>query len=795
MISHVEKRKCIAHHISFADAFRGLNVGLLFCLRTFVIVLRQIMAIFFSKDVHELLENKKVVVIGDSIQRSVYKDLVCLWTQSDSRYLFQKELRAKGELSFLGDKLLHGGKLDGKMVNGIGYREVREFSDEKAFFKYYFVTRSYSEHMASILNELKTHQPDVIVMNSTFWDLHHYGDTDLQQYKENLDKLLKDISEMFVSSLLFIWNAALPLAERCKGGFLRKGFLTIPIDKIKTANKFAWLATTEQKKVYLDLFSELKDKENFQQAEDGIHWGMRAHRKISNLILTEVCTAWNKKIPDPPPQVKRPDNRNSSPVPWSSYYPDNDNWNSSPASLYNDDYELEYYVPYWGSPSYDRYQTPPPLLPSAYSNSWNSVSWGYNLPFGNIAGRAKEYLPVPPQAPYLFQRQYLPIENMQLNFSTPQGPYYPEKYFFKPANYSDPLPSRSFSPLFNQNFRSFQGIGQGLLPTPPGLPSFAYFNEGNRYRDRFKKLSDPRARRYKSSSTNTSAPLSSTTCHTRQSALHETPKNSRSTDQNTKPSAVNSNDNPDHNNNNSEQKGSLNESCSKINGDSIDVGTGGPSVDAPKLPTSVGNSTEGSSDSAMQTSDSAQGVKRKREDDDDSNPCKVAREECTEAQRSGVKRKHEDDRTADEPKPLKKVHEDSYPLVDDAVDFEIKRSCGEDGAGEKPNLQPALEGSSTEGPQENQAEEQGADKVNSPANQAEEQHADKPSCPTNQTGEQGADKPNSPANPAGEQCADKSNSPASQAGEQCADKLNSPTSVSQGTCCDVRCALSFDSFI
>lgn len=670
------------------------------------------MAIFFNKDVRELVQNKKVVVIGDSIQRSVYKDLVCLWTQENSRYLFQRELRAKGELTFLGDKLLRGGKLEGKMVNGVGYREVREFSDSEVSFKYYFVTRCYSEHMASILNELKTCQPDIIVMNSTFWDLHHYGDKDLQQYKENLDKLLKDITEMFSSSLLFIWNAALPLADRCKGGFLRQGFLTIPVDKIMKANKFAWMATTDQKKIYLDLFTELKNRENFKQAEDGIHWGMRAHRKISNLILTEVCTSWNKKIPDPPQVPNRPDNRNSSPVPWSSYYPDNgetDNYWNSPSSVsYNEGYDY-----YWDSPSpvYDRYQTPSPPFPSPYGNSWGSLGWGYNLPF--FAGREREYQPVHRSVPYQFPGRYPPIQEMHFNFNTPQFSYYPGTYYFKPAHYSDPLPNRSFSPLINnQHFRSLPGKS-GLLPTPPGPPSIAFFNEGSSgYRDRFKKLSNPnvRGRRYKSSTTtNPGTPLNTT----QNSRPTETPQKSVSTDHKASSALAVSADFSDLNNN-KEQKSSLGETCSKANGDNVVVETGLPSAHIPKSPTNS-SSPGGSSDAvptmngedANERNDGAQqegpleehaktcGIKRKHEDDEvvsveESNPCKIAREESTitDASRSGMKRKLDQDNgpvSVEEPNAVKDVRENGFPCDDAADRCGVKRRRADDDVLEEAN--------------------------------------------------------------------------------------------------------------
>lgn len=652
------------------------------------------MAIFFNKDVHELLQNRKVIVIGDSIQRSVYKDLVCLWTQKDSRYLYQRELRAKGELSFLGDKLLSGGKLEGKMVNGTGYREVREFSDGEVSLKYYFVTRSYSEHMASILNELKTSQPDIIVMNSTFWDLHHYGDSDLQQYKANLDRLLTGITEMFSSSLLFIWNAALPLAERCKGGFLRKGFLTIPVDKIKTANKFAWLATTERNKVYLDLFTELKNKENFTQAEDGIHWGMRAHRKISNLILTEVCTSWNKKTPDPPPMPNKAGNRNSSPVPWSSFYPDSDedNWNSPPLTSYNDEYELEYYyVPYWNSPQlYDRYQTPSPLhygSSSPYGNSWGNFGMSYSLPF--VSARAREYQPIHTPGPYAFPNRYPPIEEMSFNFSTPPLPYYQGNYLFKPASYSDPFPLRSFSPFVTNQFRSLPVKGQGLLPTPPAPSSFSFFTEGSSsYRDRFKKLGNPsvRGRRYRSSTaTHVGTPLN-TAQNTNQSV---TPQNSVINHGAGSTPAVNSSDL----NNNKEQKSSVSQPCSEANSENIAVETGLPPELNPKSSTDSTASEKGSDSrpilngedrSDRGEGDETSGIKRKRDDDEvvreeDLNPCKVARGESTitDANQSGVKRKLEDDKPVEKPNVAKNVQENGEPN-DDAERCGLKKRCVSD---------------------------------------------------------------------------------------------------------------------
>ena len=76
--------------------------------------------VFYSKDVREVLCGRTVVVIGSSIQRSVYKDLVLMF--QEDRYLTEMENRSKGELSFMNDQLLYGG-VKGEKTNSKNYRE------------------------------------------------------------------------------------------------------------------------------------------------------------------------------------------------------------------------------------------------------------------------------------------------------------------------------------------------------------------------------------------------------------------------------------------------------------------------------------------------------------------------------------------------------------------------------------------------------------------------------------------------------------------------------------------------
>ena len=77
----------------------------------------------------------------------------------------------QGELSFLGDELIEGGR-KGKMHNGVAYKEVRQYCVGKHLVRFYFVTRCYSDYVESIMTDLKTGpKPDVIIMNSCLWDI------------------------------------------------------------------------------------------------------------------------------------------------------------------------------------------------------------------------------------------------------------------------------------------------------------------------------------------------------------------------------------------------------------------------------------------------------------------------------------------------------------------------------------------------------------------------------------------------------------------------------------------------
>ncbi|XP_067656944.1 PC-esterase domain-containing protein 1A-like [Haliotis asinina] len=253
--------------------------------------------IFFRQDAEKLLYNKFVVIIGDSIQRAVYKDLVLLLQKN--RYLSDSNLRNKGEMTFERDELIEGGK-KGKMSNGINYREVRQYLSDYHLVRFYFVCRCYNAYMESILADLSDEpRPDVVILNSCLWDISRYGVKAIDEYKENLKTLFRRFKEVLPADCLVIWNTTLPISKNARGGFIipEIEFMnsTLRLD-ILEANYYAAKVVVENGFDVLDLHYFLRYQLH-RRADDGIHWDMTAHRRITNLLLTHISDAWGFRLP------------------------------------------------------------------------------------------------------------------------------------------------------------------------------------------------------------------------------------------------------------------------------------------------------------------------------------------------------------------------------------------------------------------------------------------------------------------------------------------------------------------
>nr|XP_055056069.1 PC-esterase domain-containing protein 1A isoform X1 [Misgurnus anguillicaudatus]XP_055056078.1 PC-esterase domain-containing protein 1A isoform X1 [Misgurnus anguillicaudatus]XP_055056086.1 PC-esterase domain-containing protein 1A isoform X1 [Misgurnus anguillicaudatus] len=248
---------------------------------------------------NQLLHNKFVVILGDSIQRSVYKDLVLI-LQKDA-YLSSSQLRSKGEFSFEKDTLVEGGRL-ASMNNGTAYREVRQYRSDHHLVRFYFVTRIFSHYMESILADFERGiKPDLVIVNSCVWDVSRYGRNWDSEYRANLNKFFRQLKAVLPEESLIVWNMAMPLGKRIVGGFLvpeiqDKG-PSLRFDVIE-ANFYGATLADDFGFDVLDMHFQFRFSLHLR-TNDGIHWNAVAHRKITCLLLEHAAQAWGVELSSP----------------------------------------------------------------------------------------------------------------------------------------------------------------------------------------------------------------------------------------------------------------------------------------------------------------------------------------------------------------------------------------------------------------------------------------------------------------------------------------------------------------
>ncbi|XP_006865413.1 PREDICTED: PC-esterase domain-containing protein 1B [Chrysochloris asiatica] len=206
-----------------------------------------------ASEARQLLHNKFVVVLGDSIQRAVYKDLVLL-LQKD-RLLTTDQLKTK--------------------------------------------------YLEAILEELHSgeYAPDVFIMNSCLWDLSRYGQDSWKSYLENLASLFRRLDQMLPKECLLLWNTAMPVGEKITGGFALPELCTTSLHKdVVEANFHSYAEAQKHGFDVLDLHFHFRHSRKHRQ-RDGVHWNERVHRHLSQLLLAHVADAWGVDLPDRPDPV------------------------------------------------------------------------------------------------------------------------------------------------------------------------------------------------------------------------------------------------------------------------------------------------------------------------------------------------------------------------------------------------------------------------------------------------------------------------------------------------------------
>jgi len=251
----------------------------------------------------------------------------------------ESEKRSKMEHCYRGDRVVACTQAH----NGTNFCQVREWRGipgdpnwEGTFLiRFIFTTRVYSEALKKMIaTYCEDHFPDVINVQSTFWDITRYGDGEdingqryFPQYTHNLRQLVDQVDQLVdqeeIKRLrkngprpdddqvhrdrdrpLKIWRSALPIGRHARGGLLVKeivfggtaesfrqdmGFGNIAAQKvIKSTMNWDYLDASY-------IYRKLQNTDNYRE-RDGVHWNQIAHRWLSYLLLHRIRQLWGYKF-------------------------------------------------------------------------------------------------------------------------------------------------------------------------------------------------------------------------------------------------------------------------------------------------------------------------------------------------------------------------------------------------------------------------------------------------------------------------------------------------------------------
>ncbi len=155
--------------------------------------------VFTPSSCARALRGKSLLFLGDSIMRNIYKDLVYLLSSDTKGRLIPKRyMCAKGEDSFMGDRLVKGSKLSAARA----YKEERDWYNREMNVQltFKFITRCYDHELAK---DLRRHPdtygsfPDFIIINSALWDINRWGPSGISLFKDNIKSVPTCFSSLF----------------------------------------------------------------------------------------------------------------------------------------------------------------------------------------------------------------------------------------------------------------------------------------------------------------------------------------------------------------------------------------------------------------------------------------------------------------------------------------------------------------------------------------------------------------------------------------------------------------------
>ncbi|UJR29051.1 hypothetical protein I4U23_010266 [Adineta vaga] len=247
------------------------------------------------RDLRRIFQNKYVVSMGDSNMRSIYKDFILLL--QEEKELSDADRKAGGNKeSICGDTLLEGGVYK-SLASGIEYEEKRIFLANIFLVKFIFLTRCLNDVVTRTFDEFQrdTEKPDLVVINSTLWDISRYGANGEADFKRNLPICFDELRAATSPTTIILWLTALPISAEPSAAVFD--------EKYRPENKYwrtqflhinAYSAELAKKKncEVLDVHYLFRQHPDLRDT-DGCHWNSHGHRLITSFIAQTVSLIWH----------------------------------------------------------------------------------------------------------------------------------------------------------------------------------------------------------------------------------------------------------------------------------------------------------------------------------------------------------------------------------------------------------------------------------------------------------------------------------------------------------------------
>lgn len=248
--------------------------------------------LFDQRDASNLIRGKRIWFLGSSNMRAIYKDL--LWLMNRGTIAPQEAFRVKNEESFLNDRRVSNGTLH----NGKDYVETRLY-ERDAYLFFHFLTRLYLDDFVKLVESTKT-PPDIVLINSTLWDLTRWGSSleCIKAFKTNVMRTFNLLRKSFPRARI-VWKTSLPVSISATGSiFLDEVRCIVPMLPwhIVEANRYAATAATFFNIDTVDLHHHMYYQGHLR-VKDGIHWKSDAVRYMTNVVLTHLALSDGTHLP------------------------------------------------------------------------------------------------------------------------------------------------------------------------------------------------------------------------------------------------------------------------------------------------------------------------------------------------------------------------------------------------------------------------------------------------------------------------------------------------------------------